>query len=329
MRAMLNGKTTGPRAPRSSRPWPSWKATVANFFAARALFVGKLKGKAPVRFIYVDEAGISAPEPVTVVVGVIVHADKHWRAAESRINNQILDAFVPPSQRANFIFHAKEVYSGGKQVDRNTWGFRQRLEFIKAMAAVPRQFQMAVSLGMVRRESNAASEEDLKRLNLSKEQWQHMFAFGFCIGRADKYLRDHVASDEVATIVAEDAPDMRQFLRRALDILRKHPITLPTAMLNPTKKEKELGVITQQPEQFVSRIVDNVHFAEKKFAFLLQLADACAFSFRRCFAEQEHGKDLVACILGKTLEFEDYKGPSNGDLFYWHKELWQRKSMVY
>lgn len=37
------------------------------------------------RFIYMDEAGTSAHEPVTVVVGVIIHADTQWVSAADLI----------------------------------------------------------------------------------------------------------------------------------------------------------------------------------------------------------------------------------------------------
>lgn len=271
------------------------------------------------RFIYVDEAGVSAAEPVTVVVGVVVHADNHWKVAESRIK-QILDAFVPAEQRPGFIFHAKEMYSGGKQVDRRKWDLGRRIAFIKEMVALPRQLGMAIAMGMVRRDSPnlTFSPQMLKAAKLSKEQYQHMVAFWYCTGRADKYLRDHIPSEEVATIVAEDAPDMRQFLRKALEVLRLNPISLPPIALIPTKIEEATGVITQETEQKASRIVDTVHFAEKKMAFLLQLADACAFSFRRYFSLQQHGEDFVLSMLDRPLDIEEWRGESSGGLFFWH-----------
>ena len=51
----------------------------------RALFGGLLWGDAAMRFIHVDEAGTSEHEPVTVVVGLIVDADKQLMIAEAAI----------------------------------------------------------------------------------------------------------------------------------------------------------------------------------------------------------------------------------------------------
>ena len=45
-------------------------------------------------YIYLDEAGTSAPEPITVVVGVLIHADRHWRGA-ANFPKSINDEFVP------------------------------------------------------------------------------------------------------------------------------------------------------------------------------------------------------------------------------------------
>jgi hypothetical protein len=79
------------------------------------------------RFVYVDEAGTSAEEPVTVVVGVIAHADKQVMFAEGAIN-EVLGA-VPPKFKDGFVFHAKDVW--GNERYRSDWSMADRLVFLK------------------------------------------------------------------------------------------------------------------------------------------------------------------------------------------------------
>ena len=46
------------------------------------------------RFIYVDESGISINESVTVVAGVVVKGDKEWRAVERHVKGLIDNMFM-------------------------------------------------------------------------------------------------------------------------------------------------------------------------------------------------------------------------------------------
>ncbi len=81
------------------------------------------------RFIYTDEAGTSIHEPVRVVASVIVNADTQLSFINSAINN-LYEEYIPKELKENFWFHATEVYSGGKNIDRDNWKFSSRLNFI-------------------------------------------------------------------------------------------------------------------------------------------------------------------------------------------------------
>jgi hypothetical protein len=152
--------------------------------------------------------------------------------------------------------------------------------------------------------------------NLSKEQFHHAIAFELCISRAEQYLRDHASPQEVATVVAEDVPEMRRFLQVSVQALHQNPVVLTADMQTPTKAERGAGTAPRERELKSTRIVDCVHFVSKKDAFLLQLADACAFAFRRYFSLQKHGEQFVVSMLGVPLVMEDFGGPSSGGLFY-------------
>lgn len=260
-----------------------------------------------------DEAGTAAKEPVTIVVGLIVNADETLMLAETAIN-EVLGA-VPDTFRPGFIFHATDI--AGNPRYRAEWSMPDRQALLKAMMRLPRRLGIAISLGMVRR--NAGAEQwILDRQRLRLEQWHHLQAFWLCVSKADKYIREYADLREVATIVAEDVPVMRSHLRQVPTVLRDHPLVLPPGMLRPTLAEQASGRIAQESEMRVTRIRRAVHFATKQDEPLLQLADACAFGFRRFFAELPGGLDFVRAILGQEPPIEDFRGPMSGTTAFGH-----------
>jgi hypothetical protein len=281
----------------------------ASFSGARALFGAPLNGDAPVYLVYVDEAGTSAKEPVTVVVGVIIHADRSWRLAADQVS-RTLDTFVPPDLRPGFIFHAETVWGG--YIDyRDRWSREDRIAFIAAMAAIPRQLHLAISIGKVRRDWNPGLTIPMPLYNFHR-----MVAFHRCAARANKHIGNWGERNEVAAMVAEDAPTMRHFLKHivAVDVPDAlYPLNQEYVAL--TRAERATGSISQTRAGAIDRIIDTVHFAQKGEAPLLQIADACAFAFRRYFAQQEHGDLWVKAMLGKSLIWEDWQGPTSDFVF--------------
>ncbi len=67
------------------------------------------------RLVYMDEAGIShqAQEPFLVVSGVILHGDRDLNGVENQLE-RIMHRNIPERLRDGFIFHATEVFNGGK-----------------------------------------------------------------------------------------------------------------------------------------------------------------------------------------------------------------------
>lgn len=137
----------------------------------KALFGGPLLGSSLVRYIYIDEAGTSAKEPVSVVVGVIINADTQWRLAERELNN-VFDRFVPSQFRENFVFHAKEIWGSPKY--RDGWPIEKRLKFLRRVMKIPRNLRVPIALGIQRRGSIQGPPE-----------MDHLMAFAMCVGRAD------------------------------------------------------------------------------------------------------------------------------------------------
>jgi hypothetical protein len=86
-------------------------------------------------------------------------------------------------------------------------------------------------------------------------------------------------------------------------------------MTRLTEREITSGIVTQTHPGPIDRIIDTVHFVSKGDAPLLQIADACAFCFRRYFAEQEYGGEWVEAMLGSPLVWNDWQGPGSDTTF--------------
>lgn len=253
-------------------------------------------------YIYCDEAGTGKKEPVTVVVGVIVHADRHWKAAQALLN-EVISEFVPEALQPNFIFHANEVKSGHREYDA-VWPEEQRWQLIEAVASIPRILKMAISLGKVRRDS-----EPIITFQSAHES-QHLYAFWRCVARANKYVRDWSKPSELATAVAENIPEKQKFLRNVLKF--GHPqYPLNENYIQLTAEERRIGEISQTHSGPIDKVIDTIHFVAKDEGPLLQIADACAWCFRRYFSQSKDGDRAVQAILGETLAWDDWQSPTS------------------
>jgi hypothetical protein len=262
------------------------------------------------RFIHVDEAGTSEREPVSVVVGIIVDADKQLLLAERAVEELLLS--VPAEFRDGFVFHAKTLW--GSERYRKRWAFADRYGLLRRMMALPRRLQLPISIGIVRRTSGRAG---IKK-SITTAQYHRFQAFSYCMAAADKYIRDHPGLSEVATVIAEDAPGMQKFLKAAVRLWRDNPTILPPKHVIPTEHEETQGFVEQESDYRVSRIRSTILFVTKGEDPLTQFADACAFGFRRFFAEEEFGEKFAEAILGKVPPLADYRGLSSQQTFRWH-----------
>lgn len=136
-----------------------------------------------------------------------------------------------------------------------------------------------------------------------------MIAYVLCAIAGDQFMRQETTPDEVALIVAEDNQQARRDIKAAREWL----------------KSPEL--IAQFPLPFgedmlpVERIVDTVHFAEKKQSPLLQIADACAFVLRRYLERAAHSERFINSLLGGAQIPDELVGLLSQDgghqYFYW------------
>ncbi|ACT50853.1 DUF3800 domain-containing protein [Methylovorus glucosotrophus] len=265
------------------------------------------------RFIFMDEAGTSAKEPVTVVVGLIADADKHIHAAEKLVKETL--GSVPPQFQDGFVFHATQVFGDRKY--QESWSMTDRLHLLKCMMSIPRKIGMSITISAHWRGSvdyNLGSQS-----SLSPDQFEHLMAFSTCLAISDRNIRRHGRPTETAFIVAEDVPAMRKYLKNSASSYRDRPLYIPPELLRTTSKDEAAGYMTQSGELRITRIRNSVHFVDKAEDPLVQLADACAYGCRRYFAKEKFGNEFVDSILGSHRLIEHFDKPSGTECFWFHE----------
>jgi len=276
----------------------------------RALGGGPLAEGNFVRLIYTDEAGTSAQEPVCVVAAIIVHGDSQWRLLQGEME-RIVREKVPEHLQPGFVIHATEIFSGGNNINREEWPFESRVDFLKEIVSLPFVHDVPISIGTEYKEASRQIIERRFGHTKGANALSHLIAFTDAMERADYFLRKYLNGQEIGTVVAEDIDRMRQFLAEFGLMYRDSPTRYEPEMLRMTTAQIEWGIKPTAVERRIDHIIDVPHFVKKGKAPLLQLADVCAFAFRRCLTGKSHGADLVCAMLG----------PIHGKAFL-DNELW-------
>lgn len=227
--------------------------------------------------IYVDEAGTTVTEPVTVVAAIFVDADRQWERLRERLS-ELCNAEVPAQFRDKFCFHALEVYGDGKKKYRTAWALPDRVRFYEEMLKLPKELRLTVVFGWVRRADGEGWKPKYEA------EARHMATFFQCIGSANAQLK-RAFPNELGVVIAENSHDMRKSLKKMFSAMADG-----RSLVNAPDGIKELVP--------VRNIIDTVHFADKADAPLLQLADACAFAIRRFLAGLPDGKRLFNAMCG-------------------------------
>jgi hypothetical protein len=279
------------------------------------MFGGPLKGDHPVRYVFIDEAGTSKKEPISVVAGVVVHADNQCRPAEKAVA-AVLDLIPTRLRSICPVFHAKKIW--GDERLRENWSFDERKAVLCAMMAIPRELNMALAIGACLR-ATTLPDELLRGRGISLVQAHHAIAFQECIARADSWIAKYANANEVATVISEDVPESKHLLRHVAKWLVNPGYSILDSDINITHPFKETLMTRDEfRNRKVSRIRMPIHFVEKPDEPLLQIADACAFGFRRFLSEQSHGQDFAASVLGSVQDLKNYPIKEwGGGIFAW------------
>jgi hypothetical protein len=234
-----------------------------------------------VRMAFLDEAGTSNPEqePVLIVGGVIVNADRQWKAVQKRIE-ALWYEHTPPDVPNGYPFHAMELFHGGRVFDRQRFPREKRWEILDKLVAIPAEFNLAVIGGRATR----AKYPDL----ISAYAW----AFADAASDIEGYMRMLPDRDEVASIIVEDNPS-----------LRSHVKTMQMML------QDERGMSGYHAHVrdalWLTRIMGEPHFEKKSALSLLQLADVCAFVLKRLCLGKPEIERFMAPLRPQTVTYHD------------------------
>ncbi|KAF0181010.1 MAG: DUF3800 domain-containing protein [Hyphomonadaceae bacterium] len=281
---------------------------------------GELAGDCLVRFIYLDESGVGSieREPVFVVAGVIVHADRQWKEIEDRLA-VLADRHVPKAHRPDFVFHATELFSGGGTFDRQSWSKESRWAILEDILKIPSEMGLPVVWAATARRPMVVLADMGNRLKrgvtLDPLEMAHSLSVMACAHEAHGWMEEHAEIDELAQIVAEDTTQRRAAIKKMFNEIRSDQFRNEYVSFFPQDADRG------KPLQ---RIVNSVQFSEKRESAPLQLADACAFAIRRYLSHAQgsaHFFDLLKPQLTRKVTRDIAK--TNEDFY---APPWQEQS---
>jgi len=219
------------------------------------------------RITYFDDAGLfnAQREPFIVIGGVIIHADGQLIPVEEHID-ELVQKHIPEEDREGFVFHAMELWNGGRYFNRESWSLEKRLEILADLAAIPAKFDIPVSFGCQKRE-HALPFIDQEKYNAREIELQlygNTYA-RFC--ESIEYFMREVASEEITLLIGEDNSAIRAVAKMAHQHYR-----------DPKWISENAPLLTYFPFE---RIRESVHFAAKPESKALQIADMCTFIIKK------------------------------------------------
>jgi hypothetical protein len=263
----------------------------------------ELQGDNLVRLIYADESGISIHEKITVVAGVIIDADKQWISVKRAID-ALINEYVPEEHRRDFVFHAKDLFSGAKIFDRNKYPIERAHEALKKLLSVPGQMRLPIVYGFTRKyHPSSASTKEQRRAEAAT---YHSHTFALCVLAAERYMRGYADPSEIATVIAENNTDTRNVIKAMHVLLQGRDRSSGLSpQIYASLQEHSADCLP------VTRIIDTVHLASKDEAILLQLADACALIIRYALERKAHAEPFFdALSWGSHIYAGDDIGPA-------------------
>jgi hypothetical protein len=213
--------------------------------------------------------------------------DEQLLAAVSEHLASIVERYIPEADREGFVFHAMDIFSGRKYFSNaNGWDLGTRIGLLKDLLAVPKFFELPVVLGYC------------SYVGTNIPVWKHIFAYFSAMSQVENYMLKFTLDNDQATLVAEDCPSRRRFIRNTHD----------SFLGNQAEELRAHGMVA------MTRINGTVSFANKAQQALLQIADAIAFSMRRYLSDLSHSRELVEEMVGSA----DLINPNikNGQLLF-------------
>jgi hypothetical protein len=245
--------------------------------------------------VYLDEAGISKNERILSVGAVVVHGDKQLIGVQRHLD-RLVERWIPKSLREGFVFHATEIFHGGKMLPREAFPLQTRLQMAEALAAVPKKHGLKLGLGALDKRQHDERADIPGWHDASDAEraiFAHASAFSACVIGVDQWLRKH-HPDEVCVLVAEDNDQARKTIREVIRFQQKKD--------SPFAQGGNYGHLFP-----LKRIMEDPLFSPKKPSSVLQLADFWAYVAKKRFGGDAHFNrywDLMRpCLVPAIFEW--------------------------
>lgn len=247
------------------------------YSGALSFTVHPLAGDRLLRMIFMDEGGTSQKEPVAVVASVILNADGQFRALEDHLE-EVKRKHIPQEHQADFVFHAKGIWSGKLPVfkNRDEWPLVRRAEILKDLLSARGIIGFSVSVGFVYLDPYVVG--DMKEYAL----FRHVTAYMESVFGCEAFMREHGEPGEFAMLVAEDHPTNKKDLE-----------WLHRELVHPNSE-----VPIHRDLLPMRHIYQQVLFAKKQDSRMLQYADACAFCIRRFLSGKDDIREVLDSLIG-------------------------------
>ena len=244
-------------------------------------------GKKVVKLTYFDDAGLfnAKQERYIVIGGCIVDGDSQLVTLESEIS-RLVEKYIPEDHRAGFVFHATELWSGGKYFNRDNWSFTRRLEILRDLVAIPRKLAIPLVFGFQDRAGAQSLPPDPKWGDQNLELILYAHTYARFAETVERFMRK-LWPDENTILIGEDNDAVRKMTKAAHNLYR-----------NPAWVRSTNSQLLFFPFQ---RIREGVHFSPKHESAPLQLADIVTFFVKKRLMHDPNAGEFYSKLTDSLL----------------------------
>jgi hypothetical protein len=227
-----------------------------------------IDGRKLVRISYLDESGLGKKEPIIVVGAVIVHVDTLLAPIEDYLG-ALVEKHIPADKRDGFFFHATDIYHGGGKKcifrDKSVWPDERRWKILDDLVAIPAKFDLPICIGST---SRTLIESQIPTYSPSqKVVAAHCMAMINCEVAIDIWMKKNT-HDEFTILTAENNYEVRDIAKKSHNLFKD----------GASMALRGFGAHEYFP---LTKIKEGLHFADKSDSKILQIADVCAWAYRR------------------------------------------------
>jgi hypothetical protein len=231
--------------------------------------------------------------------GVVVNVDDQLNAIENQLDRLMVRHIPARIRNQGFVFHATEVFNGGKYIKRDKpsligpheWPMERRQAIANDIIDILKKFKLPIAIGFVERSKFAANMGLPQGIPAAEETIAaHVATFMNCAMVAEQWMRKET-QNENCLLVVENNDDAREMIK---DVHRYHQDKKIEAVIDDrTKIHFPLRKIKEDPL-----------FQPKKATSPLVLADFCAYIFKKYLMKNQHYQPYLDKFIPNLISFD-------------------------